>query len=130
MGKELNKDIFMLYRWGMMVVPIMLMAAHWCGVLYYHCLGMTNGANAGGLETAVMYAMAYIAPMVLMLPASYFFKLCWIWRIPFAYLAGVNIIRLFYGSWTITEAMKQADYTLIFITIGLYWAAMTANSEK
>lgn len=54
------------------------------------------------------------------MPASYFYQLCWIYRIPFVYLIGVNVIRMFYGSWLITNEMYDADLILIILTCALY----------
>ena len=56
----------------------------------------------------------------MMMPASYFYQLCWIYRIPFIYCIGVNISRLFYGSWFITNESYDVDVTLILLTAALY----------
>lgn len=49
-------------------------------------------------EKALRY-VPILLPVVFMLPASHFFKLCWIWRIPFVYIIGTNAIRIYYRSW-------------------------------
>lgn len=64
--------------------------------------------------------MTYLFPLMFMLPASYFYHLCWIFRIPFLYLAGVNMVRLYYGSWLIKNAMEDVDYVLVLMTALLY----------
>ena len=64
--------------------------------------------------------MVYVFPVLFMLPASHFYKLCWIFRIPFIYFIGVNAIRIYYHSFLITNDMYDADFILIIFTIILY----------
>ena len=67
----------------------------------------------------------------MLLPASYFYQLCWIWRIPFVYVIGVNVVRIFYGSWFITNEMYDADVILIILTCVLYvYAFITEQSWR
>ena len=73
-------------------------------------------------EKALRY-VPILRPVVFMLPASHFFKLCWIWRIPFVYIIGTNAIRIYYRSWFITNEMYDADFILIIMTLALYACA-------
>lgn len=117
-----NRKIFKFYSWGLRVAPIIMMLCHWYGVYDFHhnpreiILDMTENEGC----VVFLYTMAYLFPLMFMMPASYFFHLCWICRIPFVYIMGVNCIRLYYGSWLIRNEMQDADYILILLTIILY----------
>lgn len=67
-----------------------------------------------------------------MLPASYFYRLGWVWRIPFGYLAGVIGIRIAYGSWVITDAMEWADKGLMAVAALAYahWAVQRVRAAQ
>lgn len=98
------------------------MLAHWYGVFDFHSnpreIIVDIEENESSL--AYLYCMTYVFPVLMMMPASYFYQLCWIYRIPFVYLIGVNVIRMFYGSWLITNEMYDADLILIILTCALY----------
>lgn len=118
----LDKRIFLFYEWGLKYVPIILMLFHWYGVWNFHqnpreiivCIKENEGC------IVYLYFMAYIFPLLFMLPASLFYGLCWIYRLPFIYLIGTSIIRLYYGSMLITNEMLDADYILILFMMALY----------
>lgn len=117
-----DEKIYWFYRYGMRIVPIVLMIGHWWLTWRFHAGGEEIAIMASGNMAAVkaMYAMAYVVPLVLMLPASYFFGFGWGWRIPFVYLAGVNAVRLMHGSLVATQAMEGADWVLVLLTVMLY----------
>lgn len=118
----LNKRIFWFYEWGLKFIPIFLMLCHWYGVFDFHsnpreiliCIKENESC------IAFLYGMTYVFPLLFMIPASYFYKLCWVFRIPFLYVIGVNMIRIYYGSFIITNEMKDIDYILILFIIAIY----------
>lgn len=120
----LNRSIFFFYEKSLRYVPAFLMLCHWWGVYNFHDNPREILIDIRENEECIafLYFMVYIFPVVFMLPASHFFKLCWIWRIPFVYIIGTNAIRLYYGSWHITNEMYDADFILILIlmTLALY----------
>ncbi len=63
--------------------------------------------------------MMYVLPLVILL-ASRFFFLCWIFRIPFFYLFGVNAIHIVYGSVFTTNDMVMPHYCIMAMTLVFY----------
>ena len=118
----LNKGTFWWYEWALKYVPLVIMLAHWYGVFNFHSNPREIIVNIEENESSLvyLYCMTYVFPVLMMMPASYFYQLCWIYRIPFVYLIGVNVIRMFYGSWLITNEMYDADLILIILTCALY----------
>lgn len=122
MKEKLNKGTFWWYEWALRYVPIMIMLGHWYGVFDFHSNPREILVCAKENEACIayLYCMTYVFPVVMMMPASYFYQLCWIYRIPFVYAIGVSVVRLFYGSWFITNEMYDADVILIMLTMALY----------
>lgn len=116
------RGVVRFYEWLMRYVPIAIMMAHWYGTWDFHhqprAILLDNQDNEACV--AFLYFMVYVFPLISMLPASFFFRLCWIYRIPFYYLFGVNVIRLIHGNWLITSSMMPLNYTLIVLTIYTY----------
>ena len=100
-NSTLNRSIFFFYEKALRYVPILLMLCHWYGVYSFHDNPREIVIDIRENEECIayLYFMVYIFPVVFMLPASHFFKLCWIWRIPFVYIIGTNAIRIYYRSW-------------------------------
>ena len=121
----LNRSIFFFYEKSLRYVPAFLMLCHWWGVYNFHNNPREILIDIRENEECIafLYFMVYIFPVVFMLPASHFFKLCWIWRIPFVYIIDTNAIRLYYGSWLITKEMYDVDFILILMTLALYVCA-------
>lgn len=125
----LDRGIFWFYEWALKYVPLAIMLAHWYGVFDFHsnpreilvCIKENESC------IAYLYCMTYVFPVVMMMPASYFYQLCWVYRIPFLYAVGVNAIRLFYGSWFITNEMYDADVILIVTICMLYVYALAVK---
>lgn len=117
-----DRSILKFYERVMKYVPIGLMLVHWYGTWDFHhqprLVLLDNKDNEACV--AFIYFMIYVFPLLSMLPASKFFHLCWIYRIPFYYLFGVNVIRMLYGKWLITSEMIAENYFLIVLTIILY----------
>lgn len=128
---RLDKSIFWWYEWALKYIPIAIMLGHWYGVFDFHSnpreLLVCIKENESCI--AYLYCMTYIFPVLMMMPASYFFQLCWIYRIPFVYAIGVNVERAFYGSWFITNEMYDADVILIILTCILYCYAFVVRQS-
>ena len=118
----LSRPIFYFYDKGLRYVPIVIMLCHWYGTFHFHSNPHEFIFDTNGNKPCILffYFMAYVFPVLFMLPASRFFKLCWIYRIPFIYLIGINIIRAYYQSYIITNEMYEADLVLIALTLCLY----------
>lgn len=118
----LDRSIFWFYEWGLKWVPVALMVAHWYGVVDFHGNPREIFVDASENEACIayLYVMAYVFPLLFMMPASFFYRLCWVWRVPFVYLIGVNVTRLCYGSLLIRNEMAMTDYTLIMLAAALY----------
>lgn len=119
---SLDRKIFLFYEWGLKYVPIFLMLCHWYGVWNFHQNPREIIVNIDENEGCIIYLyfMSYIFPLLFMVPASLFYGLCWIYRLPFVYLIGTSMIRLYFGSLLIKNEMIDADYILILFMIALY----------
>ena len=129
----LDRGIFWWYEWALKYVPLIVMLGHWYGMFDFHSNPREIIVCVKENEACIayLYSMTYIFPVVMMLPASHFYHLCWIWRIPFVYMIGTSVIRLFYGSWLITNEMYDADVVLIMFTCALYvYAFVTRQSWR
>lgn len=129
----LDRGIFWWYEWALKYVPLVIMLGHWYGVFDFHSNPREIMVSIKENEACIayLYCMTYIFPVVMLLPASYFYQLYWIWRIPFVYVIGVNVVRIFYGSWFITNEMYDADVILIILTCVLYvYAFITEQSWR
>lgn len=122
----LNRSIFFFYEKSLRYVPVFLMLCHMYGVYSFHDNPREILIDIRENEECIayLYFMVYVFPVVFMLPASHFFRLCWLWRIPFVYFIGTNAIRLYYGSCLITNEMYDADFILILMTLALYVCAI------
>lgn len=118
----LSRKIFRLYEIGIKWVPIPLMLWHWYGVWDYghYQRAVILDTEYNGNCIIWIYFLAYVYMPIAMLPASYFFKYCWIFRIPFIYFFGINAIRLYYGHWLIQPEQLEAHHIFIIFTIILY----------
>lgn len=118
----LERRIYYFYFHAVKWAPVVVMLVHWYGVFDY----VSSPHNAlqtvsnSSVCTVFLYLLAYVYMPLMMLPASYFFKLCWIFRIPFLYFFGVNAIRLYYGSLLITEEMVDSHLVIIVFTLIMY----------
>lgn len=127
----LAEKLFWFYRIGIRAIPIFLMISHWFGVYWFHHNSASMGLdlNENFVLIVSVYALAYIVLPAVLLPASFLFRLGWVWRIPFLYLAGVILIRLGHGTLCISDTTRIADYTLIFLTMLLYGRAFTLQDK-
>lgn len=131
--EPMEKRIFVWYKWWLRIVPIVLMLCHWWLTWRFHGNGGEIVFVAIGNTACVksLYVMAYVFPFVGMLPASYFYRLGWVWRIPFGYLAGVLVTRVAYGSWVITNEMEPMDklLTISAACAYAYWLVRTCPKD-
>ena len=80
----LSRKIWRFYELLAKWAPIPLMLWHWYGVWDYgHCPRPTIlDTNNNGNCIIWIYFLAYIYMPLCMLPVSFFFRYCWIFRIP------------------------------------------------
>lgn len=120
--------IFWFYRWGMMVVPILLMLAHWL-VDWNNtaCINLLSTTNP--LKAIAMYIMAYIFPLAFMMPASYFFKFHWVWRIPFYYLLAINLLNIV-GVLVFIPGVQRLHQLIIAAVVVVYIYVFTKDHSR
>lgn len=117
-----DRGIWCFYKWGVIVAPLALMFSHW--YIFYvfsqnpHELMKYSEANE--ICIAWIYSILYLYVPLMLLPASYFFKKCDLFRIPFVYFIFINMERLQYGSWFCTNEMIETHFVLIKCIIGIY----------
>ncbi len=118
----LDRRIFKLYELGAKWMPIPLMLSHWYGVWdYSHYPQAVVVSTADNGHCIVwLYFLSYIYMPLAMLPVSYFFHYCWLFRVPFIYFIGINAIRAYYRHWLITPDMIEGHHILIVFILFLY----------
>lgn len=121
-SRLLDRGIFKLYEIGVKWMPIPLMLGHWYGVWDYsrYSRPIILDTDTNGNCVIWLYILAYVYMPLAMLPASYFYKYCWMFRIPFIYFFGINAIRIYYKSWMIRPEQIEAHHIFIIFTIILY----------
>ena len=90
----LDRRIFKLYEFGAKWMPIPLMLTHWYGVWDYshYPRAVVVDTSDNGHCIVWLYFLAYIYMPLALLPVSYFFHYCWLFRVPFIYFIGINAI--------------------------------------
>lgn len=118
----LNRRIFKFYELGAKWAPIPLMLGHWYGVWDYGRYPRPTILDTADNGNCIiwLYILAYVYMPLAMLPVSYFFHYCWIFRIPFFYFFGINAIRIYYRHWLITPEQLGMHHVFIIFTIILY----------
>lgn len=118
MSRKIWKFYELLSKWA----PIPLMLGHWYGVWDYGHYPRPTILDTADIGNCIiwMYFLAYIYMPLCMLPVSFFFKYCWIFRIPFFYFFGINAIRLYYQHWLITPEQLEMHHVFIIFTLMLY----------
>ena len=111
----LDRRIFKLYGFGAKWMPIPLMLTHWYGVWDYshYPRAVVVDTADNGYCIVWLYFLAYVYMPMAMLPVSYFFHYCWLFRVPFVYFIGINAIRAYYHHWLITPDMIEDHHILI-----------------
>lgn len=115
-------SIWKLYEWMAMVVPLFLMISHW-GIFYVFSLNnqeLMNYSGANEICIAWMFFVLFFLFPLGLLPATFLYRRCRIFRIPFVYFLFIIVERWYYGSWFCTNEMIDAHYILIYCIIGIY----------
>lgn len=117
-----ERRIWKFYEWAVVLAPLTIMLSHW--YIFYVFSNNTEEllhySEANEICIAWIYSMLYLYIPLMLLPASYFFRWCNLFRIPFFYLLCINIERIYYGSWFCTNEMIDTHYCLIFFTLFAY----------
>lgn len=117
-----ERTIWTFYQWAVVFAPIVLMLSHWyifyvfsqnnCELLHY--------SPANEVCIAWIYTILYLYVPIMLVPASYFFRWCNLFRVPFIYFIFINVERIYYGSWFCTNEMVDTHYILIYCIICIY----------
>lgn len=122
-----ERNIWKFYEWAVVLAPIVIMLSHWC--IFYSFSQNTQEVlsypEANEICIAWIYSMLYLYVPLMILPASYFFKWCNLFRIPFVYFLFINVERWYYGSWFCTNEMIDTHWILIYCIIMVYAFELT-----
>lgn len=119
----MDRKIWRYYKKLSKWAPMLMMLGHWYGVWDYgHCPRATIiDTEFNGNCIIWIYVLAYVYMPLSMIPVSFFFRYCWIYRIPFFYFFGINAIRLYYRHWLITpEQLEMHHVFIIFTRLWIY----------
>lgn len=118
----LNRKIYRFYELLAKWAPIPLMLGHWYGVWDYgkYTRPVILDTDNNGYCIIWIYILSYIYMPLCMIPVSFFFHYCWIYRIPFFYFIGINAIRIYYQHWLITPEQLPMHHVFIIFTLILY----------
>ena len=117
-----DRRIWAFYEWAVIFAPIVLMLSHW--YIFYvfsqnqHELMYYSKSNE--ICIAWIYSILYLYVPLMVLPASYFFRWCNLFRIPFIYFIFINVERWEYGSWFCTNEMIKTHIVLIKCIVCVY----------
>ena len=117
-----DRSIWCFYKWAAILAPLALMLSHWY-IFYVFSQNpqeLLMYSKQNEICIAWIYSILYLVVPVMLLPASYFFKKCDLFRIPFVYFIFINIERYQYGSWFCTNEMIETHFILIKCIIGIY----------
>ena len=117
-----DRSVWKFYEWGVILAPVIIMVSHW--YIFYVFSKNTQEVmkypESNEICIAWIYSILYLYVPLMILPASYFFKWCSLFRIPFAYFLFINVERWYYGSWFCTNEMIDTHYILIYCIIMMY----------
>lgn len=121
-ANTMEHGIWYFYKYGIGIAAIILMLTHWYGVYDYSCMPrpVVIDTEQNGHCIIWIYCLAYVYMPMMMIPASKFFRQCWLWRVPYVYFFGINAIRIAYGHWLIRYEMIDAHEAMIIMTIIVY----------
>lgn len=117
-----ERAIWSFYEWAVVIAPILVMLSHW--YIFYifsqnpHELFHYSPSNE--ICIAWIYTILYLYVPLMILPASYFFRWCNLFRVPFIYFIFINVERWYYSSWFCTNEMIDTHYILIYCIICIY----------
>lgn len=117
-----ERRIWKFYEWAVVLAPIMLMLSHW---YIFYVFSQNNHelleySEANEVCIAWIYTILYLYVPLMLLPASYFFRWCNLFRVPFVYFIFINVERWYYGAWFCTNEMVDTHYILIGCIICIY----------
>lgn len=117
-----DHGIWNFYKYGIGIAAIILMVTHWYGVYDYAQMPRPTiiDTEQNGDCIIWLYCLAYVYMPLMMIPASRFFRQCWLWRVPYVYFFGINAIRIAYGHWLIRYEMLGAHEAMIIMTVIVY----------
>lgn len=115
-------SIWKFYEWAVVVAPILLMLSHW---YIFYVFSQNNHellrySEANEVCIVWIYTILYLYVPLMLLPASYFFGRCNLFRIPFVYFIFINVERWYYGEWFCTNEMVDTHYILIYCIMCIY----------
>ena len=117
-----ERIIWKLYKWGAMVIPLVIMLSHW--YIFYVFSQNTHEVldypEANTVCIAWIYACLYLGMPLIFLPATYLYRRCDLFRIPFVYFIFINVERWYYDSYFCTNEMVDSHYLLIYCTLCIY----------
>lgn len=122
-----ERRIWTFYEWGVIITPILIMLSHWY-IFYVFSLNsqeVLNYPKSNEICIAWIYSILYLYVPLMILPASYFFRWCSLFRIPFVYFLFINVERWYYGSWFCTNEMIDTHYILIYCIMTMYAFELT-----
>lgn len=117
-----ERIIWKFYEWAVIIAPIILMLSHWY-VFYIFSQNtqeLLQYSAPNEVCIAWIYTILYLYVPLMLLPASYFFRWCNLFRVPFIYFIFINVERVYYGSWFCTNAMIDTHYILIYCILCIY----------
>lgn len=117
-----EKSIWKLYKWGSVIAPIILMLSHW---YIFYVFSQNSQEVMRYLEQneiciAWIYVIIYLVLPLITLPASYLYRWCNLFRVPYVYFIFINIERWYYDSWFCTNEMIDTHYILIYCILAIY----------
>lgn len=122
-----ERYIWKFYEWAVVLAPIALMLTHW--YIFYVFSQNTHEVlsypDANEICIAWIYSVLFLYMPLMILPASYFYQWCNLFRIPFVYFLFINVERWYYGSWFCTNEMIDTHYILIYCIIVVYVFELT-----
>lgn len=117
-----ERRIWKFYEWAVVLAPLLLMLSHW--YIFYgfsqNTYELMHYSEENEPCIAWIYFVLYLYIPIMLLPATYFFRWCNLFRIPFIYLLCINVERWYYGDWFCTNEMVGTHYFLIYCTIAAY----------
>ncbi len=122
-----ERNIWKFYEWAVILAPIALTLSHWW-IFYGFSQNTHEVMNYPAVNEpciAWLYSIVYLYVPLMILPASYFFKWCNLFRIPFVYFLFINVERWYYGSWFCTNEMIDTHYILIYCIMVVYAFELT-----
>lgn len=117
-----ERAIWAFYEWAVVIAPIIVMLSHWY-IFYVFSQNpheLLHYSSANEVCIAWIYTILYLYVPLMILPASYFFRWCNLFRIPFIYFIFINVERWYYSSWFCTNEMVDTHFILIYCIICIY----------